>query len=56
LVAARRAAAVAVAGFALAPIVAREIGVTIDLGGILGPSGQEKLFQVKIRFWGCAHG
>jgi hypothetical protein len=55
LVAARRTAASSVVESALGPFFAGEIGVTIDLGRVLSPSGQEELFQVKFGFWGAAH-
>jgi hypothetical protein len=55
LVAAGRAAAATIVEFAVGPIFAGEIGVTIDLRRPLSPSGQKELFQVKIGFRGCTH-
>ena len=36
-------------------VVAGVFGVTVDGWRFLGPGGQEKLFQIKISFWSCAH-
>jgi hypothetical protein len=40
---------------ALAPFLAGEIGVPIRFGRVLRPRGQEKFFQIKLRFRRCAH-
>jgi hypothetical protein len=51
LIATRRPRSLAVVEFAFAPFLSGKIGVTIHAGRILGPSRQDKLFQIKFGFW-----
>ncbi|HEX4646292.1 MAG TPA: hypothetical protein VH598_11870, partial [Verrucomicrobiae bacterium] len=45
----------AIAGRAFRAVIAGELRVTINGRRFLRPSGQEKFFQIKIRFWRCTH-
>jgi hypothetical protein len=49
-VAARGAAALAFLEGAFAAVVAGEVGVAIDLGRVLRPGGQKKLFEIQFGF------